>query len=593
MPATDTARPARRPRPRFSSVRVRIRLLLAAAGLALVAISLGIADHWHREVALLLADRVHAKHETLVRILDLRAGGARAHAHDYTLWDDMVRFVHHPDPAWGKVNITDGIGTFDVDAAWVLDERGAPVFSANPGDDSTLAGPPLPLPTLAAALHTRPIRHFFVATGGRLTEVWTSSIQPTADTARATPANGYYVIGRRWTPARLQELAKDAMGDVRLAIGPGMRSAESMSAETGLLNSTEPLPGLDGPPVAAVRLTTVYPLAASMRQAVALSLVVVVGGVLLTLLLLGLALAAWVGKPLDSITAALHLEDPKLLRSTLERPDELGDLSRAAQEFFDQQTKLIEAREAADAAARARTQFLANISHELRTPMHGILSYARFGARGAQTAEREQLQGDFRSIEECGTGLLALLNDLLDLAKFEAGRMTLSREPVSLAEVAAASVDEFASLFQERGLRVQIMPGADPPPVSADHGKLMQVLRNLLSNAAKFSPQGSTVTIQVADAGATAFLVVEDEGTGIPAAEVELIFDLFAQASNATNHAGGTGLGLALCREIVAAHGGRIWAENRLQGGARFVVELPHQAPAAAPAPVPLTRRAA
>jgi signal transduction histidine kinase len=213
--------------------------------------------------------------------------------------------------------------------------------------------------------------------------------------------------------------------------------------------------------------------------------------------------------------------------------------------------------------------------------MHGILSYSRFGVKGALTAPREELLDDFENIESCGASLLSLLDDLLDLAKLEAGRMRFEFAVTPLEEIVAEALDEFASFYHDRALRVDVRAENALEPVVVDRRKILQVMRNLLSNAGKFSPAGGTVWIRMASEEGRARVVVEDSGVGIPEGELELIFENFAQASNSKAQSGGTGLGLAICREVVGAHAGRIWAANRPEGGARITVELPLEGPPA------------
>ncbi len=242
--------------------------------------------------------------------------------------------------------------------------------------------------------------------------------------------------------------------------------------------------------------------------------------------------------------------------------------------------ELLSAKLEAENANRAKSEFLANMSHELRTPMHGILSFSRFGLRDAQTAPRADLHENFRQINECGESLMGLLNALLDLSKLKAGRMTFDFAPVSLTDLVDVAMDEFRSFYTERELHLSAEFGDDLGEIAADRTRLLQVLRNLISNAAKFTPAGGNVRIGVTAERDVQRIAVEDSGIGIPAGEEQLIFEKFSQASHTGPQDGGTGLGLAICREIVEAHEGRIWAENREGGGTRFVVELKRQGPA-------------
>jgi PAS domain S-box-containing protein len=242
------------------------------------------------------------------------------------------------------------------------------------------------------------------------------------------------------------------------------------------------------------------------------------------------------------------------------------------------------AKEAAELANRTKSEFLANMSHEIRTPLHGILSYARFGLKKSGDADRDKLIEYFRNIDTSGRRLLSLVNDLLDLSKMEAGRMTFDFERVDLVRVVASIQDEFASLLSERDMTVRFDRPKSPIHVELDQVRVMQVLRNLLNNAVKFSPEHSTIEIHLSADDKQVCVAVRDHGLGIPKGELESIFDKFAQSSKTRSGAGGTGLGLAICREILAGHHGHIWAEHAASGGAILKFELPVRQPTIATA---------
>jgi PAS domain S-box-containing protein len=270
--------------------------------------------------------------------------------------------------------------------------------------------------------------------------------------------------------------------------------------------------------------------------------------------------------------------------------DHLSELVRA------QTADLLRAKEAAEQASRAKSDFLANMSHELRTPMHAVLSFARIGQLKADAAAPEKLKEYFGHIRASGERLLDLVNDLLDLAKLEAGRMEYVRERLDLRARAADVLAELAPLFDARGLTRAIEATAPDCHVRGDARRLDQVLRNLLGNAIKFSPEGGHIAIELAAAEVPAGrrasdagrmvpalrLSVTDEGIGIPPAELEAVFEKFTQSSLTGTGAGGTGLGLPICREIVRAHRGIITARNRAPRGAAFDVLLPLDAAPAA-----------
>jgi signal transduction histidine kinase len=265
-------------------------------------------------------------------------------------------------------------------------------------------------------------------------------------------------------------------------------------------------------------------------------------------------------------TNAKLVESEEELRSHKEHLSELVEL---------QVRDIRAAKEEAERANQAKSLFLANMSHELRTPMHGILSFARFGQMKIETASKETLKSYFDEISGSGSQLMNLLNDLLDLSKLEAGKFEYSMREDDLVATARAVMTEMSLFAKERGVSLVLEAGPAGASGAFDALRITQVLRNLVSNAVKFSTQGTTVTIAVSQAGGNLAFQVANQGVGIPADELETIFDKFVQSSKTRTSAGGTGLGLAICREIVAAHGGRIWAESELGGETRFKVELP------------------
>lgn len=236
--------------------------------------------------------------------------------------------------------------------------------------------------------------------------------------------------------------------------------------------------------------------------------------------------------------------------------------------------ELEEAQEKADRANNAKSDFLANMSHELRTPLHGILSFTRFGSKKCTTPDHKKLSFYFKQIEQCGLILLQLVNDLLDLSKLESGNMNFTFEKADITTLMTSVIDEFNSLLSEKNLEIQFNP-IPSAIIFMDEVKIQQVIRNLLSNAAKFTPDGATIEVTMSLQDDSVKVEIKDQGVGIPEGELNLVFDKFIQSSKTKSGAGGTGLGLAICREIIKNHNGQIWAENNSNSGATFIFTLP------------------
>jgi len=252
-------------------------------------------------------------------------------------------------------------------------------------------------------------------------------------------------------------------------------------------------------------------------------------------------------------------------------------------ERFTQEANLIKARDQAEESARVKAEFLSNMSHELRTPMHAILNYAGLSLKRLghiQPYEEAQKLDKFLSnIQNAGQRLLGLLNNLLDLAKLDANKMNFSMESYDLRPIIEHTQMELASLVHEKHIKLVTQYNCASTIGIFDKQRLIQVFVNLYANAIKFSPIGSQIRLDIESCqhnSSEALLCrITDEGQGIPIDELDKIFEAFMQSRYTKSGSGGTGLGLSICRQIIEAHGGRIWAVNTQKGGAAFNFIIP------------------
>ena len=248
--------------------------------------------------------------------------------------------------------------------------------------------------------------------------------------------------------------------------------------------------------------------------------------------------------------------------------------------------------ERARAAEKSRSMFFSIVSHDIRTPLNAILGYSELLLNGVKTqGERDEA---LQSIRESGTTLLQLVNDVLDLAKLDSGKMSLHPEPVLLSKL---TDDVFASFrLAAGGKGIELVNWtADVPKVMLDEHRFRQILFNLIGNAVKFTDKGS-VTVSASYAGNKLEVAVSDTGCGIPEDMLKRIMDPFVQVqdpSHAADRAGGTGLGLSICRSLVETMGGQLLVESKFGKGSTFRIRIPDIAlceektePAVAPKPV-------
>jgi len=267
----------------------------------------------------------------------------------------------------------------------------------------------------------------------------------------------------------------------------------------------------------------------------------------------------------------------EILRERTERARRWRMVSRNIEDRRRTQESLERARDEANAANRAKSEFLANMSHEIRTPMNGVMGMTALLLRGDLAPEQRRFAEAIKTSADC---LLAIINDILDISKLEAGKVELEIIDFSLEKVIEDVVELLAPRALDQGLEIvsHLDPGARRP-LKGDPTRLRQILLNLLSNALKFTERGFVsveVLSDVLEDGRTGLrLEVSDTGIGLTPEAKEKLFQKFQQADGSiTRRFGGTGLGLSICRELVGLMGGRIGVDDRRGGGSIFWVEI-------------------
>ncbi len=304
-------------------------------------------------------------------------------------------------------------------------------------------------------------------------------------------------------------------------------------------------------------------------------------------LLVGRRLARNVVDPISRLSDLMHTVarsrrlDARAPRTT---EDEVGILTDAFNTLLDRLSEhdvalrrtmadLITARDAADDANRLKSEFLANMSHEIRTPLNGILAMAQvMAADDLMPGQRDRLA----IVRQSGDALLDVLNDILDVAKIEAGRLTLDRMRFNPDHVMRQTVAAFSPMAEARGLSLELRTEGDTSRLRlGDTARIRQILNNLISNGLKFTISGGVeILLSVEDEALR--ITVADTGVGIPRDKMPLLFQKFVQLdASPTRRVGGTGLGLAICHDLCAMMGGRIWVDETRTVGAAFHVLLP------------------
>jgi len=250
---------------------------------------------------------------------------------------------------------------------------------------------------------------------------------------------------------------------------------------------------------------------------------------------------------------------------------------------------LTQAKEAAEAASKMKGTFLANVSHELRTPLTSVLGFAKIIKKRLDEAvwplvptdnpktkrAMQQVTANIEIIIAEGERLTALINNVLDLAKIEAGKIEWRMQPAMISDIISRAASATSALFEPKPFKLAIDIEPDLPQLVLDHDRMIQVVINLISNAVKFTTEGG-ITVRARREGETVLVSVSDTGMGIAEKDYDKVFEQFVQVGDTlTNKPMGTGLGLPICKQIVEHHGGKIWVESVMGKGSTFLFTLP------------------
>ncbi|WP_164928544.1 sensor histidine kinase [Gloeobacter violaceus] len=283
--------------------------------------------------------------------------------------------------------------------------------------------------------------------------------------------------------------------------------------------------------------------------------------------------------PRDALASSVAVVDRSITVAALLTVAYLGTQYRRIQEESARQKAALQAREE---LSRAQSDFVATLTHDLKTPLLGAQQTLQFFGRGQFGEVSPQQLGVIEMLQKSNHKLLALVDTLLAIYRNSLSGLPLAKQPSDLDELCAEQIVVLQDLAVSRQIEL-VYEGSEGAHLPVDALQLGRVVANLVGNAINHTPRGGRVTVRLLRAPDEWRLLVEDTGTGIPPTDIRRVFERFYQAEN-TRHVPGTGLGLYLSRQIVEAHGGRIWAANRPGGGCLFGVSLPDSVPPGAAA---------
>jgi signal transduction histidine kinase len=560
----------------------------------------------------------------------------------YSAWDDTCKFMEDRNGIYLQSNIVpETFKTSDFNLFMLVDLEGKLVYGTNydleGSEPKEVPVPPVLLEHLSKTdlllNHSAPesnVHGIILLPEGPMLLV----SRPVVSSASTGPIRGTMIMGRTLNERRVKHLAEVTRFDLRFF------RLDDEQAPADILHAKQRL-SLTSPFLTQAKdkdTIIVYALVHDIYQQPGLImqinlkraffnrfletlnylLVCGVGTGCIAILIVGLLLDRLVLTRLvrlERFVSGVHQSADLSARISMPGKDELSKLASTTNVMFERLDEDIKARETAEQALRkahhsletahqqledameratqsaieaqmanqAKSEFLANMSHEIRTPMNAIIGFSEvlqdqfFGPLNESQLEY------VTDILESGHHLMNLINDILDLSKVEAGKSVLEPSPVAIADLVRGSLTIIKEKAMRHGIQLEtvIAPEAEGLIITADERKLKQIMYNLLSNAAKFTPDKGKIAVRLALDGSMLRVVVSDTGMGIAREDQEKIFDVFYQVKGElSNKTPGTGLGLSLVRRFVEMHGGRVWVESEVGKGSTFIFTLPQEPPA-------------
>ncbi len=524
---------------------------------------------------------------------------------DNTFWDAMLEFARHRDPGWAKENIEEAFPVFGIEYAWIYDLDLRRLYAM-----PSLKGEPPEL--TAAQVRAATQRQWFNRFYGRdrtgaIVEYFTAPLQPSDDMARRTPPQGWLVAARRLSGGFSTRLTEAIAGTVAVHPLPAGGQPTVRTTAVGQIDFVRTLTDAMGSPIAVVEVAYDAPSLAVLQGSLQSYNRIYLAFAAFNLVLLGAFVVVSMRNPLRRVAQSLDRQDLTPVTRYLDAKHEFGTIARLIRTFFSQREALLgevqrrklsenhlrEARDLADRSSRAKADFLSVMSHELRTPLNIVIGYA---AMLLDEQPRPDQREPLAAMKFAAEHLLALINDVLDFNKIDAGRLVLEERPFDPAALAGTLVRAFEPQAHSKGLTVAAAIDADlPAHVVGDQFRLAQIVSNLLSNAIKFTASGAVTLALECDGGddrtACIRFRVSDTGIGIPHDKLAAVFEPFTQAESDTSRRfGGTGLGLSIVRRLVQVMGSEVEVESTPGRGSTFsfLLALPCAADGELPVETPI-----
>jgi signal transduction histidine kinase len=555
---------------RKEGINSRLLQIIAFAGISFLLLFAAILILQKRQADMIHKESLEQFNREVSSIINLKSTGLRQIAFDYTYWDEFASVMQTgATNEWFEDNISTILSSYGYDYVSVYDKHYKLVYEY--GVESQNLSKVVPAEVFSG-LNEKKLLNFFIKTKPGVMEIASASIHPTFDRDRkATKPSGYLFIGRLWNSdyiGALSTLTNSSVHSIEF-------SKEEINENSQKLKSSFSFTDWDEKRIGTLWFVRESPIEALYNKSRIYMFFILLLSMLIIWFSLRYSIRKWVIGPINLIELILNKESISDIVKLKKSFGEFSQIGVLFERYITQKEELREAKERAERADLLKTQFLSNISHEIRTPVNGIIGFSEL--LKDETITTEEREEYISIIQSGGERMILLINDLINMSKMESGEEVIVVSTLSLTSLFEHLFNFFKQDASKKGLYLKFANTGADLLISTDREKLFIILNNLIKNAIKYSTSG-TIEYGYKKEGDILTFFVKDQGIGISDNLKDIVFDRFIQGeSNKNKNYDGLGLGLPIAKAYTKLLGGNIWFESEYGKGTAFYFTLPYK----------------